>query len=80
MTLREMELKEAYSLIMPSWNHCSSLRRISSEPVVLGASDRKRKIIDQITGPSQPGTKILQVIPLNEIYGREGFCHTCVEW
>ena len=82
VTLREMELKETHRLIMPSRNHWSLLRCISYEPVALEASDMKRHIIDQITGPSQSGTRILQVIPLDEVsvHGREGFCHTFVGW
>ena len=83
MALREMELKDTHSLILelttscpcPSPN-CTSLKTLG--PEVLGV---ERKIVDQITGSSQSGTKILQVLSWSDVCGNEfpGVCERCVE-
>ena len=113
MALREMELKETYSLISesavscicPSPN-CTSPKKLG--PRMLGEERRdgrtdderkdgeckdekrkdekrkdvERKIVDKITGSSQSGTKILQVLSWSDVCGSDclGFCKNCVEW
>ena len=81
MALREMELKEIHRLIMTP-HRCLSQGCISPKTLGTGASDVERKVINKITGSSQPGTKILQVFSLDEICGDEldGFCKSCEEW
>ena len=81
MALREMELKEVHRLIMTP-HRCLSQGCISPKVLGPGASDVERKVIDQITGSSQSGTKVLQVFSLNDICGGEpdGFCQSCEEW
>ena len=81
MALREMELKEVHRLVMTP-HLCSSRRCILPKTLGSGASDVEREVINQITGPSQSGTKILQVFPLNDVCGSEvdGFCKSCEAW
>ena len=45
-------------------------------------AEKERKIIDKITGSSQSGTKILQVLLWSDVCGSDclGFCEKCVEW
>ena len=83
MALREMELKETYSLIsesavfcLPSPQNCASPKRFGP-----GLSDAEREVVEKITGSSQPGTKILQVLSWSDVCGNEfpGVCERCVE-
>ena len=81
MTLREMELKEVHRLITTP-HRCLSQGCVSPKVLGPGASDAERKIIDQIIGSSQSGTRVLQVFSLNDICGDglDGFCKNCEEW
>ena len=83
VTLREMELKETHRLIFGSGTprRCSSLECPSLRVGGPRASEAHQKIIDQVTDSSQPGTKVLQVLSLADIFGGDcyGFCESCVE-
>ena len=82
MTLREMELKETHRLIStPHLCHISG-GCVSPQMLGPGALDVERKVIDQITGSSQSGTRVLQVFSLKDICGDEFyiFCKNCEEW
>ena len=81
MALREMELKEIHRLILTP-HRCLSRGCVSPKALGPGASDAERRVIDQIIGSSQSGTKILQVFSLDDICGGEpgGFCQSCEEW
>ena len=82
VTLRETELKETHRLIFGSTasRSCSSLRCPSRSAPGPRASDARQMIVDQITNSSQPGTKVLQVLSLTDIFGGDchGFCESCV--
>ena len=81
MALREMELEEVYRLITAP-HRCLSQGCVSPKVLGPGAPDTERKVIDQIKGSSQSGTKVLQIFSLNDICGDEldGFCKNCEEW
>ena len=84
MALREMELKEIHVLIFDSKasSSCPSPHCTSPKISGPGMSDVERKIVDQITGSSQSGTKILQVLSWNAVCGCDfpWFCERCVKW
>jgi len=83
ITLREMELKETRRLILGSGTHrsCSSMNCPSFGAAGPRALEARQKVVDQITDSSQPGTKVLQVLSLGDIFGDDccGFCEICVE-
>ena len=81
MVLREMEFKEFHRLVMTP-RLCVSRECISPKILGSGASDVEREVINQITGSSQSGTKILQVFSFGDVRGSEvdGFCKSCEEW
>jgi len=82
ITLREMELKETHRLIFGSRisRPCSS-SKCSSFKTAGPRAEACQKVADQITDSSQPGTKVLQVLSLADIFGGDyhGFCESCVE-
>ena len=84
MALREMELKETHVLIFESKasSPCPSPHCTSPKISGPGMSDVERKIVDQITGSSRSGTKILQILSWNAVCGSDfpWFCERCVEW
>jgi len=83
MALREMELKETHRLIFGSKisHPCSSQNCPSRSNTGPRASEAHQKIVDQITGSSRSGTKVLQVLSLGDICrgNSHGFCKRCVE-
>ena len=83
MALREMELKDTHSLILESTISCPCPSLNCTSPKTLGPEmlGVERKIVDQITGSSQSGTKILQVLSWSGVCGSEfsGVCKRCVE-
>ena len=83
IALREMELKETHRLIFESMaSHPRSPSNCSSRtPAAAPMSDLHQKIIDQITGSTRSGTKVLQVLSLNDVCGGDdhGLCGNCVE-
>jgi len=81
VTLREMELKETHRLIFGSRiNPCTSSKCPSHQAAGPRVSEVHQRIVDQITDSSQPGTKVLQVLSLGDIFGGDcyGFCEGCV--
>jgi len=81
IALREMEIKETHRLIFGpmtfntcSWLYCPS--RNTSDP---GMLDARRGVVDNITGSSEPGMKLLQVLSLEDACGGgcHGFCGDC---
>jgi len=83
MTLRETELKETHRLIFGSKlsRPCSSQNCPSRNTTGPRTSDARQMVVDQITDSSQSGTKVLQVLSLDDICGGDchGFCESCVE-
>jgi hypothetical protein len=83
MALREMERDETYRLVMglKTSHTCSSAESPSRKTTAPRTSDAHRKVIERITGSSQSGTKVLQVLSLSGIYGSDshGFCENCVK-
>ena len=82
MALRDMELEEGHWLIMAP-HPCVSRGCISHkilDPVT--SSDMEREVVNKITGSFQSGTKILQVVSLNDNCGSElgGPRRSCEEW
>ena len=85
ITLREMELKENHRLVCGSSTsriyfspNCASPKTVDPR-----ASDVPRhEIVDRITGSSQSGTKVLQVLSLGDVFGGDGrgFCKSFLEW
>ena len=82
--LREMDLKESHRLVLglSTTRLCHSLNCTSPKTVDPRVSDMRHEIVDRITGSSQSGTKILQVLSLGDVCGGDshGFCESCVEW
>ena len=81
MALREMELKETHRLIFesiashPHSSYCTS--RTAAGATIPGVH---RKIADKIAGSTRSGTKVLQVLSLNNIRGGDrGLCGSCVQ-
>jgi hypothetical protein len=82
MALREVEFNETHRLIFgPKGSHpCPS--RTPSDP---GALEVCQKVFDRIVGPSQSGTKVLQVPEFYEDCGGDlqcvgpGTCNICME-
>ena len=81
MALREMELKGIHRLITTP-HRCLSHGCVSPKTLGPGGSDTEHKVIDQITGSSHSGTRILQVFSLNDVCGDEldVCCKSCEEW
>jgi hypothetical protein len=80
ITLRELELNETHRLVLsPNTFHSSescSSRKMAGQ----GVSDAHQRVIDQITGFSRSGTKVLEVLALSDLCGvdSDGFCTNCV--
>ena len=83
MALREMELKEAHRLIFKSKTllSCFLLNCPTRKSVGVIMPDVHQKVVDKITGSSRSGTKVLEILSLNDIYGGDcyGFCGNCVQ-
>jgi len=82
LALREMELRETHRLIFGSeiprpcpWSGCPS--RTTAETSV----PAWQKVVDRIADSAHSGTKILEVLSLDEVYGGGGvgFCDICIE-
>ena len=80
IALRELELREAHRLVLGSNATHSSVNCPSRKTMGPGASDIHQKVIDQITGFSRSGTKVLKVLSLGGLCegGSDGFCNSCV--
>lgn len=86
ITLRETELKETHHLIFgPKGSHpCSATNCPSRTPTDPAAFEAYRKVFDHVVGPSQSGTKVLQVPVFYEDRGGDvqcvgpGICGNCV--
>ena len=82
MKLREMELKETHRLILGQGTSrsCSQSKCPSRKTAGPRVSDAHQKVVDQITDSSQYGTKVLQVLSLDDICGNDchGFCESCM--
>ena len=86
MALREVELNETHRLVFePKGSHpCSTSNCPSRTPTGPVALEAYRKVFDYIVGPSQFGTKVLQVLDFCENRGGlqrvgPGVCSNCVE-
>ena len=83
MALHEMELKETHRLISDSraLHPCSSLDCPTRKSAGATMSDMHHKIVDQITGSSRSGTKVLEILSLSDICGGDcyGLCGNCVQ-
>ena len=87
MALREVELNETHRLIFePKGSHpCSASNCPSRTPTSTATLDGYRKIFDHMVGPSQAGTKVLQVPEFHQDRGGGSvpifpdLCSSCVE-
>jgi hypothetical protein len=87
MALREIELNETHRLVFePKGSRpCSISNCPSCAPAGPGVLESYRKVHDHIVGPSQLGTKVLQVPEFYEVSGGDlqcvgtGICSSCVE-
>ena len=89
IALREMELKETHHIVFATKNTtelvgCSSAECLSrSSKSTFGGDDgrARQRIFDQITGPVNEGTRILQVLSATEFAEGPGskFCQVCAE-
>jgi hypothetical protein len=87
MALRELELNETHCLVFGPKvsNPCSTPNCPLRTPTGPGALEAYRKIFDHIVGPSQLGTRVLQVPEFYEDRGGElqcvspSICASCVE-
>lgn len=87
MTLREVELNEAHRLIYgPKGSQpCSASSCPSRTPTSPAALVAYQEVFDHVVGPSQLGTKVLEVPELYEDWGgvlqcvSPGICGNCVE-
>ena len=83
IALRELELNETHRLVLNSTTSHSSVDCPSRKTIGPGVSDAHRRVIDQITGVSRSGTKVLEVLSLSGRCGVDpgGFCASCIrEW
>ena len=88
MEIRELELKEVHSLIFgPKNSHpCHSLSCPPNNPAAPAVFEACREVFNRIVGPSQQGTRVLQVPEFHsQPCGGEretvfpAICKTCVE-
>ena len=87
MELREMEHNETHRLIFgpEATCSCSALDCPSRTPAGATALEAYQKVFDHIVGPSQSGTKVLEVLEFYEDHGGghpyvgPGICSNCVE-
>ena len=83
MALRELELNEAYCLVLGSkTSHlCSSSNCPPRHATDARVSDAYKKVVDRITYPSRSGTKVLEVVTSGSICGgnSDRFCESCVK-
>ena len=87
MALREVELNETHRLIFgPKGSHpCSVSSCPSRTPTGPAALEAYQKVFDHTVGPSQSGTRVLEVPEFYEDYGGDarrigpGICSGCVE-
>jgi hypothetical protein len=77
IALRELELNETHHLVLsPNASH-SSESCPSRKMVGQRVSDAHQRVIDQVTGFSRSGTKVLEVLSLSGV-DSDGFCTNCV--
>ena len=83
LTLREMELNEAYGLILGSKGSriCSQSGCPSRSTTGPGVSEAHQKVIDRMANYAYSGTRLLQVLSMRDVCGDDclGFCKSCVE-
>ena len=83
LALREMELNEAYGLILGSKGSriCSQSGCPSRNAVGPGVSEAHQKVIDRMASYAHSGTRLLQVLSMRDVCGDDclGFCESCVE-
>ena len=87
MALREVELNETHRFVFgPKGSHpCSDLNCPSNTPTDPVALEAYQKVFDLIVGPSQLGTKVLQVPEFyqdcgdNTVHVFPNICGSCVE-
>ena len=80
IALRELELNETHRLVLNSNTSHSPVTCPSRKTTGQGVTDADRRVIDQITGFSRSGTKVLEVLSLSELCGVDsgGFCTNCI--
>jgi len=88
MALREVELNETHRLVFgPKDAHsCSGSNCPSRTPTSPAALGTYQKVFDYVVGPSQLGTRVLQVPEFHQDSGGDtacvfpGVCRGCMEW